>query len=169
LKERIEQDITTECARAEIVNLAVDGWSDQRGRQYQAITARRVDRPTLTAWTRLLAVKEIKSIRESAGELHAIVNRVQLRYGIQERTVNLCSDRASLNESAFCRTGVYPLSIFHGGLLWLPCTCHMLKNILTFFINRIRHRLKPIFYLQQSFRKCGPFLAYLIQEQSVIT
>jgi hypothetical protein len=73
LKERVEQQIKAECANADIINLAVDGWSDQRGRRYQAVTARLVLPGTLEALTHLLAMKEIRSVHESTGELRAMV------------------------------------------------------------------------------------------------
>jgi hypothetical protein len=157
-----------ECTQAQIVNLAVDGWSDQRGRRYQGITARFVHPGTLTAWTRLLAMKEIKSIHESAAELRLILERVKAKYDIHTKTLNICSDRCSMNEAAF-RLREFDYSGLFDQPLWLPCTCHILNNILSLFIEKIRHRLKPIFQLQQRFRKCGPFLAYLVQQSAAIT
>jgi hypothetical protein len=155
LKERVEQEIKVCCVNAAIINIAVDGWSDQCGRRSQVVTARLVDPRTLAAWTQLLTMKEIKSTHESAGELRAFVECVQRNYAIHERTLNLCSDRASMNESAFRDRFLDPGSLFHGHLLWLPSTCHMLNHILAFFFEKIHHRLKPISHLEQRFRKCG--------------
>jgi hypothetical protein len=169
LKERVEADLRSECVRSEIINLAVDGWSDPRGRRYQSVTARLVDPNTLAARTRLLAMKEIKSIHESSAELRGMLGRVQGQYALQGRILNVCTDRASMNESAFRQRLTNLSSIFDIPLLWLPCVCHLLNNILSFFFDKIRHRLKPIFHLQQRFRKCGPFLAYLVQQNCAIT
>jgi hypothetical protein len=168
LKERLEAALRIECTRAQIVNLAVDGWSDQRGRRYQGITARLVHPDTLTAWTRLLAMKEIKSVHESAAELRLILERVKTKYGIHTKALNLCSDRCSMNEAAFRLHGLDYSSLFDQ-TLWLPCTCHIINNILSLYVDQIRHRLEPIFRLQQRFRKCGPFLAYLVQQAASIT
>jgi hypothetical protein len=169
LKERVEADIRAECAQSEVINLAVDGWSDSRGRRYQSITARLVDPNTLSTWSRLLAMKEIKSVHESSGELRVLLERLQDQYDIQGRVLNVCTDRASINESAFRQQSPDLSSIFGGSLLWLPCGCHLLNNVLSFFFDRISHRLKPIFCLQQRFGKCGPFLSYLQQQHSDVT
>jgi hypothetical protein len=169
LKEHVETDIRPQCARSEMMSLAVDGWSDPRGCKYQSVTARHVDPNTLSARSRLLAMKEIKCVHESRGELQVMLERLQGKYGIQGKVRNLCTDRASINESAFRVQSADLSSAFGESLLWLPCGCHLLNNVLSFFLDRIRHRLKPIFYLQQRFRKCGPFLSSLLQEKSKVT
>jgi hypothetical protein len=112
-------------------------------------------------------MKEIESVHESASELRAIVGRVQSRYGIEARTLNLCTDRCSMNEAAF-RPRQVDSPLLLDQPVWLPCTCHILNSILSRFIAGIDRRLKPIFHLQQRFRKCRPFLAYLLQLNSAI-
>jgi hypothetical protein len=81
LKERAEADVCSECVRSEVINLGLYGESDPRVRRYQSVTARPVDPNTLTAWTRLLAMKEITSIHESGGELRAMLERLSVQYG----------------------------------------------------------------------------------------
>jgi hypothetical protein len=56
-----------------VINLGFDGSSDPGGRRYEAATARFVDLKSLTARTRLSAIREIKSIHESGGELRAML------------------------------------------------------------------------------------------------
>jgi hypothetical protein len=46
------------------------------------------------------------------------------------------------------------------GELWSPCVCHILNNVISFFMSRITGRMRPIFRIQQQFRKCRPFLEY---------
>jgi hypothetical protein len=169
LRDRVETDIRVECERSDLVNIALDGWSDPRGRRYQGVTARLVHPDTLTTWTRLLAMKEIRSLHQSSGELRVMLERLESLFNLCGKILNLCTDRASINESAFRTRSRDLSSIFDGPLLWLPCACHLLNNILSSFFDKIRQRLKPIFTLQQRFRKCGPFLVYLVQKGSLIT
>jgi hypothetical protein len=57
-------------------------------------------------------MKEIKSIRESAAELRLILERVKAKYDIRRKTLNLCSDRCSMNEAAFRLRGLDYSSLF---------------------------------------------------------
>jgi hypothetical protein len=50
----------------------------------------------------------------------------------------------------------------------MPCVCHILNNLLSRFFDRIPEILKPIFRLQQFFRKNGPFLTFLAQHRAPI-
>jgi hypothetical protein len=111
-KGRLEAAPRKECTRVKIVNPAVDGWSDEHGRGYQGITAGLVHSGTLTAWTRLLAMKEIKSIHKSAAELRLILDRVKAMYDIHTKTLNLYSDRCSMNEATFRLRGLDHSSLF---------------------------------------------------------
>jgi hypothetical protein len=168
LMDRLTDAMRTERSLMPVANLAVDGWSDHRGRRYQGVTARLLDPRTMMVVTRLLAMKEITCVHESASELRAIVGRVRTTFGVDARTLNLCTDRCSMNEAAF-RSHQFDSPLLHDQLLWLPCTCHILNGILSCFIGGIRQRLKPILRLQQRFRKCGPFLAYLLRRNAAIT
>jgi hypothetical protein len=100
------------------------------------MTGRLVHPGTLTAWTRLLAMKEIKLIHESASELRLILERGKTKYGIHTKTLNLCSDRCSMNEAAFRLRGLDYSSLFDQ-LLWLPCTCHIVNNILSLLVTTL--------------------------------
>jgi hypothetical protein len=82
----------------------------------------------------------------------------QGQFRIAEKTLNSCSDRCSMNVRAFRRDKRELSKVF--GELWLPCVCHMLNNVISFFMSRITGTTRPIFRIQQQFRKCGPFLAY---------
>jgi hypothetical protein len=106
-----------------------------------------------------LAIKEVKSIRECAAELSAMVRYFQGQFRIAEKTLNSCSDRCSMNVHAFWRDKRELSRVF--GELWLRCICHILNNVISFFMSRITGTARPIFRIQQRFRKCGPFLAYL--------
>jgi hypothetical protein len=71
LRYRLEERLQEMCATSSGVNLAVDGWTDPRGRRYQGVTARRL-RGTETT-VALLALKEIKAVHESARKLRVMV------------------------------------------------------------------------------------------------
>jgi hypothetical protein len=146
------------CERAEYVKLAIDGWSDPRGRRYQGVTVRFVDGIGATPCA-LLAIKEVKSVHGCAAELSAMAQYFQGQFRIAEKTLNSCSDRCSINVRAFWRNKRELSTVF--GELWLPCVCHILNNVISFFMSRIPGTTRPIFWIQQRFRKCGPFLAYL--------
>jgi hypothetical protein len=146
------------CEWAECVNLEVDGGSDPRGRRYQGVNIRFVDGIGATP-AALLAVKEAKSGHECAAELSAMVRYFQGQFRIAEKTLNSCSDRCNMNVRAF-RRDMRELSTGFGDL-WFPCVCHILNNVISFFMSRITRTRRPIFGIQQRFRKCGPFLAYL--------
>jgi hypothetical protein len=64
-----------------------------------------------------------------------------------------------MNVRAFRRDKRELSTVF--GELWLPCVSHILNNVISFFMSRITGTTRPIFRIQQRFRKCGPFLPYL--------
>jgi hypothetical protein len=107
----------------------------------------------------LLAIKEVKSVHECAAELSAMVWYFQGQFRIAEKTFNSCSDRCSMNVHAF-RRDKRELSTDFGDL-WLPCVCHTLNNVISFFRSGITGTRRPIFRIQQPFRESGPFLGYL--------
>jgi hypothetical protein len=72
LKARVQESLRESCEREEYVNLAVDGWSDPRGRRHQDVTIRFVDGIGATP-AALLAIKEVKSVPECAAELSVMV------------------------------------------------------------------------------------------------
>jgi hypothetical protein len=158
LKARVQESLRESCEGAEYVNLAVDGWSDPRGRRYQGVTIRFVDGMVVTP-AALLAIKEVKSVHEWAAELSAMVRCFQWQFCIAEKTLNSCSDRCSINARAFRRDKRELSTVF--GELWLPCVCHLLNNVIAFFMSRITGTARSIFWIRQQFRKCGPVLAYL--------
>jgi hypothetical protein len=122
------------------------------------LTIRFVDRIGATP-AALLAIKEVESVHECAAELGAMVRYFQGPFRIAEKTLNCCNDRCSVNVRAFRRDKRELSTVF--GELWLPCVCHILNNVISFFMSRITGTTRPIFRIQQRFRKCGPFLAYL--------
>jgi hypothetical protein len=165
LKECGEADIRAECARSEMINPAVDGWSDACGGRYHGVTARLVDQNTLSAWPRFLAMKEIKCVHEWSGELRVMLERLQGKYDIQSNVLNLCTDRASINESAFRQQSADLSSAFGESLLRLPSACHLLNNALSSFLDKIRHRLKTDFPLSATFAEVRAFSLVLAAAQ----
>jgi AraC-like DNA-binding protein len=102
LTTRVQESLRESCERGKYVNLAVDGWSDPRGRRYQGVTIRFVKGIGATP-NALLAIKEVKSIYECAAELGAMVRYFQGQFRITEKTLNSYSDRCSMSVRAFRR------------------------------------------------------------------
>jgi hypothetical protein len=98
---RLDESLLELCAKSDAVNLAVDGWSDRCGRRYQGIVVRFLNMNKMTARPTFLALKEIKMIHQSGVELRFAAKRLQGRFDIKNTTVNICTDRCSLNELAF--------------------------------------------------------------------
>jgi hypothetical protein len=173
VKDDIREVLYTECQNALYINLALDGWTDPRGRRYQGVTARLINRDArkLSSSTRVLMMKEIKTVHESAKQLRAIIDRCMYQYDIHSTVLNICTDRGSMNRSAFRNPNKLLINIFEDpDWLWLPCSCHLLNNILSKFLSEIADDLlKPIFRIQHRFRKSGPFLSYLLQTDSIRT
>jgi hypothetical protein len=116
--------------------------------------------------TALLALKEIKAVHEIARELRVMAEDIQERFGIQERTLSIWTERCAMNESAF-RGGVSP-EMPHAEDLWLACTCDLLSNLLGRFLENISGMIRPIFRLQHRFRKHRPFLSFLALRQAPV-
>jgi hypothetical protein len=94
-----------------------------------------------TARPALLALKEIKTIHQNAVELRLAVERLQGRFDIKNKTINICTDRCSMNELAY--RGDLAEQFFTGAY-WVPCVCHFLNNLLTRFMETISDVLAPI-------------------------
>jgi hypothetical protein len=62
---RLEDALRQRCASVSHANLAIDGWSDPRGRRYQGIMVRLPEGGS-SSTVLLLALKEIKSLHDSA-------------------------------------------------------------------------------------------------------
>jgi hypothetical protein len=170
VKDELEGKLMGECEASGYVSLALEGWSDPRGRRYQGVTVRVLTTAhhMLQTETHLLALDEIKTIHESAEELKAIIARVRRRYG-RAICLNVCSDRGSLNIKAF-RNDIHPVQArLDGQTIWFPCICHIWNNILNAFFKSIGELLAPIFRIQRRFRKSGRFETYLIQHHSRTT
>jgi hypothetical protein len=114
----------------------------------------------------LLALKDIKTVHESARELELLANHVKQSYVLQGKIVNTCTDRCAMNQKGF-RGTITPTALLRGEI-WMPCVCHILNNVLSRFFDRIPEFIKPIFRLQQFFRKNGPFLSFLAQRRAPI-
>jgi hypothetical protein len=99
LRYRLEEVRQQICATSNGVNLAVDGWTDSRGRRDEGVMVRLL-RGIETA-VPLLALKEIKAVHESARELRIMIGCLHERFGIRDRTLSICSDRSAMNECAF--------------------------------------------------------------------
>jgi hypothetical protein len=62
----LEDQLRERCQHSDAVNVAVDGWTDLRGRRYQGVTAQLVRYDAdCSAETAVLALKEIKSIHQT--------------------------------------------------------------------------------------------------------
>jgi hypothetical protein len=155
---RLDDRLRELCLSSDAVNLAVDGWTDPRGRRYEGVTVQLISHVSLTATTAVLALKEIKGVHQNSAELRVAVERIQARFGIAEKTITVCTDRAAMNERAF--RGDLAQRFFEG-TFWLPCVCHFLNNLLGRFLHNIPDVVAPIFKLQQRFRKHGPFMSFL--------
>jgi hypothetical protein len=103
-------------------------------------------------------LKEIKCIHQTGDELQAVLERVQQRFGIGVKTISICTDRAAMNERAI-RGDL--IGEFAAGTIWLPCVCHFLNNLLSWFVENIPDVVTPILRLQQRFRKQDPLLSFL--------
>jgi hypothetical protein len=97
------------------------------------------------------------SAPECAAELSAMVQHCQRQFRSAEKTLNSCSDRCNMSVRAFRRDKTELSTVV--GELWLPCVSHILNNVISFFLSRITRTTRPIFRIQQLFRKCEPFLA----------
>lgn len=127
------------------------------------MTARFFVPEAIQARTRVLLMTEIKTVHESAEELAAIVDRVGNHYELNGKCWCICTDRASINTAAF-RHATPLLALLNAQTIWLPCTCHMLNNVLSMFFGQIGHVMRPILRIQSRFRKSGPFMTFLTQK-----
>jgi hypothetical protein len=155
---RLDESLLGLCAKSDAVNLAVDGWSDRRGRRYQGIVVRFLNMSKMTARPALLALKEIKTIHQNGVELRLTVERLQGRFDIKNKTINICTDRCLMNEFTFWGDLTEQ---FFTGAYWIPCVCHFLNNLLARFMENISDVLAPVLHLQQRFGKNGSFLSFL--------
>jgi hypothetical protein len=161
----LEDALFDHCRTATFANLAIDGWSDLRGRRYQGVTARLIDGGENTTIL-LLVLKEIKAVHDSARELQLLVNATKERFALGPKLLNICTDRCAMNVSAFREE--MTSGHLSTGHFWLPCACHILNNLLAHFFDHIPEVVKPIFRIQQRFRKHGPFLAFLAARDSPV-
>jgi hypothetical protein len=150
LKARVQESLRESCERVEYVNIAVDGCSHPRVRRYQGVAIRFVDGIGATS-AALLVIKEVKSRHECAAELTAMVGYFQREFRIAEETLISSSDRCSMNVRAFRRDKRERSTVF--GELWLPCVSDILNHVISFFMSRITGTTRPIFRMQQRFRK----------------
>jgi hypothetical protein len=125
-----------------------------------------VDPQGIEVLTALLALKEIKAVHENPRELRVMVEYIQERFGIRDRTLSICTDRCAMNESAF--RGAQSPEMPHARGLWLPCICHLLNSVLGRFLENISGIVRPIFRLHHRFRKHGPFLRFLALREAPV-
>jgi hypothetical protein len=169
LRHRIELDMKRCCGVVDFLSLAIDGWTDRRGRRYTGISARFCQDEVfhMSAGAMILAFKVVTEIHDSGIELRRLTERVLAQYDIKTKFTNICTDRSKMNEKAFRTKCQNVLQFLSSPYRWLPCTCHFLNNLLQHFMDSIPARKAPIFRLQQRFRKRGPFLAFLAQQHIV--
>jgi hypothetical protein len=80
---------------------------------------------------------------------------IQERFEIRDRTLNISSDREAIKKGAF--RARLSLEALFDGVLWLPCACHRRNNLLGRLLENSSEAVRPIFRLQQRFRKQTPF------------
>jgi hypothetical protein len=169
VKDQLENTMKTYCRDAQIINLAIDGWTDRRGRRYTGLCARWCDPQAASAGALVLAFKPVTAIHDSGIELRRLTDRVLDRYDLSTKVANICTDRHKMNEKAFRIRCSSLIAFFETRYRWLPCTCHFLNNLLQGFMDNIKKRKAPIFRLQQRFRKHGPFMSFCEQQGVVLS
>lgn len=78
VKDRVEAAVKRQCAAAKFVSLAIDGWTDRRGRRYTGVSARCSDGPGTLSSAVVLAFKPITRIHDSGKELHLLKKYAQI-------------------------------------------------------------------------------------------
>jgi hypothetical protein len=72
LKTEIRDAIRCECAPAQYVNLALDGWSDPRRRRYEGVTVHLI-RADLVTSVHLLAFRKLLHVHDTSHELDRLI------------------------------------------------------------------------------------------------
>jgi hypothetical protein len=165
LKERVQEAILQECAQAQYVNFALDGWSDPTLRRYQGVTARLIH-PDLTVSVRLLAFKYMEHVHESRLELDRLLLWVTEKYKLKDKLLSRCTDRASINLGD--ANNPFRPDKFFGDCCWVPCACHLLNNFLTAFVKDADAYVQPILRLASAFRTRACFTAYLWEQKAPV-
>jgi hypothetical protein len=91
-----DQATRRECAAAQYVNLALDGWSDPRRRRSEGVTVRLI-RADLTTSVHLLAFNKLVNIHDTSHKLGPLIGWVLDRSHIKDKLLNRCTDRAANN------------------------------------------------------------------------
>jgi hypothetical protein len=154
LHMRIIPELIEEVQKAKFVNLAIDGWTDPCNRRYQGVTARFVSE-TNKVKSAVLVLKEVMEVHETGVMVRAVVDNVVEKFGLQEKIVNICTDRDSKNTCAF-RTHPLP-----PGCHWIPCAAHFLNLILQHFYENAAEIVDQIFHMAATLRKRPAFTAFL--------
>jgi hypothetical protein len=158
LKTKVKEAIRRQCATAPFVNLAMDGWTDPGSRKSQGITLRTVHSDGKTEIC-LTAMKTVLPRHETGPVLANYLDNIVRRYDLNEKLLNICTDRGSANLKAFQNT---PKLENFFCRLWIPCCCHLLNNFLHTFMHEIKELMTPIFRLSATFRARSRFRAYLM-------
>jgi hypothetical protein len=134
-----------------------DGWSDARSRRSQSITGRLVDGDERIR-TVVLSLKKIVEIPESMSLLRDIVTGVVHNYDFPTKLLNICTDRHSMNVSAF------PDRPLVAGYVWVPCCVQLPNSLLICFDKNIAGIVNPMLEMRACCARGGPFFAYLRTE-----
>jgi hypothetical protein len=120
-RNQVESSIACGVRESAFVNLDVDGWSDPRGRRYEGVTIRCITGNGETDDC-LLSMKEIVSIHERSTEPRSLLQALREKFGIQDKFLNVWTDRSSMNQSAFRKKQWDDSDFFQE--FWLPGYCH---------------------------------------------
>jgi hypothetical protein len=101
VKAKLKVKIQEACGSGPVVNIALDGWTDPGRRKYQGIVIRTVQ---LSATTHvfLATLKPVLPRDETAAVFSAYVGNVIQRYHLEDKPMNLCTDRGTNSVKAFC-------------------------------------------------------------------
>jgi hypothetical protein len=99
-RNQVESSIAYRVRESAFVKLAVDGWSDPRRRRDEGVTIRCITGNGETDVS-LLSMKEIVSIHERSTERRSLLQHLREKFGIQDKFLNVCTDRGSMNQAAF--------------------------------------------------------------------
>jgi hypothetical protein len=158
-KSRLVARIGYERNTAKVITLASDGESEACSRRSQRGTARLVYGDE-KIWTVVLSLKNRVKIHKSASLLRELVTGVVHRCVISANLLKICTDRRSMDVSAFQDRPLVP------GCAWISCCAYLPNFILNCFDKNILEIVNPIFKMARALHKrssllhiCGPSIA----------
>jgi hypothetical protein len=105
--------------------------------------------------TAVLALKEIKVLRETGESVQSVAEHMIEKYGMSQKVLKTCTDRAAVNVYAFRE------ELVSGRCVWIPCAAHFLNLTLSCFYDHASDTIDPILDMASSLCKQDPFDTYL--------